>query len=77
MDQSIVLYLTLEQYATLQQHLNPDLLIERTLDYGGTRVLERNPLDLRTGSTCPRCGQRFRANVTAPVICPRCQHTTV
>jgi predicted Zn-ribbon and HTH transcriptional regulator len=75
MDQSVVLYLTLDQFETLKQRLNPELLMERTLEFDGT-TRARNPLDLRAGSTCPRCGQRFRANVPAPVLCPRCKQPT-
>jgi len=72
MDQCIVLYLTDDQYRALKQHLNPDVLIERTLDEVG-QLRERNPLILRATSTCLRCDRRYHANVTSPVTCPRCQ----
>ncbi len=72
MDQFIVLYLTDDQYRALQQHLNPDVLIERTLDEVG-QVRERNPLILRATSTCLRCDRRYHTNVTSPVTCPRCK----
>ncbi len=72
MDQFIVLYLTCDQYRALQQHLHPDVLIERTLDEVG-QVRERNPLILRATSTCRRCDRRYHTNATSPVTCPRCK----
>ena len=72
MDQFVVLYLTYDQYLALQQHLNPDVLIERTLDDDG-QVRERNPLDLRATTTCSRCDWRYHANATGPITCSRCR----
>jgi hypothetical protein len=70
MDQFAVPYLTYHPFLALDEHLNPDVLIEPMVDDDG-QVQEPNSLDLHAATTSLRCGRRYHTNATSPVTCRR------